>query len=194
MKTLIVGNIEDFNNEIVQYRETKELLSMLGLEPHIPCVLDTQRSYRAAILQHTAELLSCDAVLFLDTWTDSKIARTLRVVAEEGEQKIFHESTILEETDENIIVQAVSSVTGLSLDEIKDDSRKQIKFYARLAIATLCMRYASIPKTQIAALVGRNHATLSHYKKIFPSEMKYNSQFRCLIHKIEKILKQSVSQ
>ena len=193
MKTMIVGNIENFSNERNQYRETREMLQMLGLEPYLPGV-DQERSYKTAILQHTAELLSCDAVLFLDTWSDSKIARTLRLVAEEAEQKIFYESTIFEETDENLIVQAVSSVTGLTLEEIKENSRKQIKFYARLAIATLCMRYASIPKAQIAALIGRNHATLSHYKKIFPSEMKYNSQFRCLIHKAEKLIKQSVSQ
>ena len=61
------------------------------------------------------------------------------------------------------IMQVVSSVTGVSVNDIAGRDRRRDFAYARALLGCLARKYTSLSFETIGAAMGRDHATVMHY-------------------------------
>lgn len=198
MRTYISGRISglDFEDVLIKFRGAVELLENIGLEPVNPLDngLDRNESWENHMIKDIEILLSCDAVLMLDNWVDSRGARIEKVVAEESGKILLFESVIAGDKRLDDIKNAIQSATGMRFEDYTKTGRQRKEYFARMIFINYCREHERMSFFRIAELVNRNHATVIHCTKSYPSELRYNTEFRNLAQRVEKNLSNNVSE
>lgn len=199
MRTYISGKISGLLYEEVEakFQAAEDLLMCLDMEAINPLKNGLERgsSWENHIVRDIEIMLSCDAVLLLEDWVHSKGARIEKTVAEEAGLMIFFESNMVD-TNRQLqhIKDAIQDVTGLKFDEYTTSSRERSAFFARMIIINYCRSTEKMSLHEIARLVHRDHTTVMHCIKTYKDEVKYNSVFREIVRKVDKIMSKSVSE
>lgn len=198
MRTYISGKISGLPFDEVQhkFKQAEELLTLLDMQPVNPLKngLDRDASWENHIVKDVEILLTCDAVLMLDNWIGSRGARIEKTVAEEAGLMILFESNIVDSNKHlQAIKDAIQDVIGLRFEQYITKSRERKAFFARMIFINYCSNNG-MSLHEIARLVKRDHTTIVHCNKTYSDDVKYNSEFREIVRKVEKILFVNVSQ
>lgn len=66
--------------------------------------------------------------------------------------------------------------------------RKRELIFARMSIAHFLREYTPLSTTEIGALVGRDHSTITYYLKTYKDEFRFNGEFRNFAKSIKEEL------
>lgn len=199
MKTYISGKITGLPYEEVQknFNEAEELLIGIGMEPVNPLNngLPCESTWEKHMIRDIEMLMDCDSVLMLSNWFDSKGARIEKYIAEERGMTILFESKIIKNnTSIHRIQDAIHEVMGLRFEEYTTRSRQMCTYFARMIFVNHCRENENMMLPDIARIVCRDHKTMHRYINNFNDELKYNSEFREIVARINNILKSGVLQ
>lgn len=89
---------------------------------------------------------------------------------------------------------AIKEVMGLDFEEFTKSCRKNEYFYARMIFINHCKFYENMHLHKIGSLVNRDHSTVMYSINTYRNEIKYNSDFREIVEKVNKVLNNSVSR
>ncbi len=197
MKTYISGKISglDYEEVKIKFANAAQLLSDIGMEPVSP--LDNGLEYSASwedhLLADIEKLLTCDAILMLHDWTDSRGARIEKTIAEEKGIMILFESNITDtKSNLQIIKDAIQDVTGMRFDQYIAPGKERSAFYARMILIHHCRFVQKMDLPDIARLVNRDHSTVSYSLKSYRREVDYNIAFRKMVRKVNNFVNQCV--
>ena len=198
MKTYISGRISglDYTEVERKFENAEDLITGIGLVPVSPLKngLDRNTTWENHMLKDIEILLTCDAILMLEDWAESRGARIEKTIAEESGKLILFESNIAD-NDKRLreIKDAIQYVTGLRFEDYTQKGRQKDSFFARMILINYCCTIdMSLP--EIANIVRRDRTTVVHCVKIYPDELKYNSQFRDIVRKVDNFMSKSVSE
>ncbi len=86
---------------------------------------------------------------------------------------------------EDPVLNIVSEVMGVSLDQIKSKSRIQTYVTARCLICHFLREYTSLTLSAIGKVIGgRDHSTVIHQLDQFKNLYQYNYEFKLIADKI----------
>jgi hypothetical protein len=198
-KTYISGKttgipIEKINNK---FEVAECYLLSNGMVPVSPLKngLDVSHSKKEHFQKNIDLLLSSDRIFVLDNWIDSKQSMIdIRIAEEHGLPIIFESNSFKNIGKIDELKAAINEVLGLKFDDYITDSRNQKLFTARMIFINHCRNQENMNLQDIAALINRGHATVLHGIKTYKNEIRYNSDFRKKVMKINSILKISVSE
>lgn len=198
MRTYISGRISglDFDDVIKNFKSAYDLLQSVGLQPVNPLDngLSRNETWEKHMIRDIEILLSCDAILMLDDWIDSRGARIEKVIAQEAGLRVLYQSNLsLFSSEFDDIKDAIFKVTGYRYEDYIKKGRCQNQLFARMVFVKYCKDVKGMSFPRIAEFVRRDHSTIMHYCKIYPSELKYNAAFRSIVQNVSKLLNQSVS-
>lgn len=191
-RVYISGTISSESTEKANsvYQNASELLTSMGCIPVIPqeSAHANNTHWESSMPQNIEILCTCDAILMLNSWRESKGAIVEHCIATQKKMPILFE----EEVNKNhkiicAVKAAVEEVTGLSLEEYAISSRKQHLFFARMLFAYHCHKLG-MTLVDIAAQINKDHTAITYYLKRFPSELQYNNQFAAMVHQIDERL------
>lgn len=198
MRVFIAGKISGLDLKEVKERfeGAENLIESIGLEPISPLknginseVLDPH-FYRDVEL-----LLTCNAILLLDNWTESSGARIEKFIAEERGMILMYESIIFSANLRiKMIKDAIEEATGINFDQYTEKSRKRTWYFARMIFVYHCIECGEVTIEDLSKLVNRNVTSIMRYLNNYRFEIKYNSHFRNLAKKVEINLTKYVSQ
>lgn len=194
MKTYISGKITGLSLKEVnkRFEEAEELLRSLNLQAVNPLKNGLKRSekWETHMVRDIEMLMGCECILMLENWIDSKGARIEKCIAEERGMIILNERNL---SEIKAVEDAIFKVMGLRfVDYTKPGERKRDHYYARLIYAKHELKYRSI--NEVAKTINRSVLTLRPYLNLYAKEVKYNSEFRNIVDKIDTILLKGVSQ
>lgn len=196
MKIFIIGQMEGVPGDELQVKfgNAASLLESLSLEAVNP--LDMEIPEGATFAQRVGRLvealLCSDGALMLDNWRQSSECGILRAVARKMQMPVLYEEIELDKESRMIaemVEDAVSQVTGLSLKQFSEKSRCRERCYARMIFVYHCRRL-KMRLVQISRFVRRDHTTMLHYLHKYNDEMEYNKEFCELATKCAQIIKE----
>lgn len=79
---------------------------------------------------------------------------------------------------DNIIMDVVSEVMGVSKDTILSSTRKQNVVAARIIAAKILKELTCMGENEIGDVLDRDNTSVQYYLKVFPSRYEYESRFR----------------
>jgi len=195
MKTIFIsGKTNGLPKDEVlnKFDEVKQMLEFVGYTVFSPVDNNqlTEGSFENDLLHRIKLLLSCNAVYFLDDWTESTESLIEYDIAIRLNKVIFLNENPYKEPRYNLdrIKGAIHTVMGLTFDEyVKHDRRKEF-VYARMLFAHYCFVVENIPLLDIVDLIKRDRATLIYMLKKYDDDVKYNPKFKQLVNNIKNIL------
>ena len=190
-RVYISGKISNEPTERIKENDqtTSELLEAIGCTPVIPIngELSTNTNWEDYMAQNIKMLCTCDAILMLKSWRESKGAAVERCIAIQKKMPILFEDELNRSNQIlSSVKSAVEEVTGLSLQEYATDSRKQNLFFARMLFSYQCHKFG-MKLVDIANYINRDHSAITYYIKRYPSEQKYNNQFALMAQRVNEL-------
>lgn len=185
LRVYISGSTSNAELESVtaKFEEAKELLTELGFEVDYPLLSDADN-----LLLRVAKMQACQYMFFLNDWHSDRMSRIEHNIANELKLITLYEVSIRQTHPLVETVQgAVQEATGLVLSDYACKSRSRQLVYARMLFAHFC-HINKMALTQIALYLQKDHATISWCLKKYDDEVKYNSQFRIMAHKVRDII------
>jgi hypothetical protein len=195
MKTVFIsGKTNGLPNDevLIKFDEAKKMLEFIGYSVLSP--VDNNQPNEGTLEQnllHRIELLlSCNAVYFLDDWTESVESLIEYDISIRLNKVIFVNKNQNKEKRYNLerIKEAIHAVTGLTFDQYTTRSRRKEFVYARMLFAHYCFEVENIPLLEIAGILKRDRATLFYTINKYNDDVKYNPKFRELANNLKKIL------
>lgn len=190
MRVYISGKISglELKEAIQNFSNAELLLASAGMTPVNPIKgVDQEKSWKQHMVRDIELLFSCDAILLLRNWTDSKGARIEKNIACECGMKILYETS-------TNIKEAIYYALGVKYQEYTTESRSRHLLYARMIHANFLFCHEQMKKSDISEIVKRNRSTINYYLDKHPDEIKYNIEYKHVCEKVESFLSNTVSQ
>lgn len=194
MKVYISGQISGLDPFEAESRfdKAEEFLQGIGIDVVNPW--DNGLPEESTWIQHLCkdlELLNeCSHIYMLDGWQLSRGACIEYDFAIRTGKTVLFESGIIR--NHGIILRienAIHEVTGLTLREYSERSRKRDEFFARMLFVYHCRR-EKMKLVDIARYVNRDQSSMLHVLNKYNDEVKYNPFFRDIAERVNNILKQ----
>jgi hypothetical protein len=128
-------------------------------------------------------LIGCRYVYMLSDWECSSLATLEKNIADVTGKCIIYQSP----PDFSDLKQAILSVTGVPFSDISGGSRRRERVDARMIFVHHCL-IGGATVGQLAAMLNRDHSTITYYSDKYDDHMVYNSAFRDIAGKIENEL------
>lgn len=194
MKVYISGQIsglEPFEAKS-RFDKAEEFLQGIGIDVVNPW--DNGLPEESTWIQHLCKdlemLHECSHIYMMDGWQLSKGACIEYDFAVRTGKTVLFESGIVR--NRGIILRienAIHEVTGLTLREYSERSRKRDEFFARMLFVYHCRR-EKMKLVDIARYVNRDQSSMLHILNKYNDEVKYNPFFRDIAERVNNILKQ----
>ena len=193
MKVYISGQISGLDPFEAESRfdKAEEFLQGIGIDVVNPW--DNGLPEESTWIQHLCkdlELLNeCSHIYMLDGWQLSRGACIEYDFAIRTGKTVLFESGIIR--NRGIILRienAIHEVTGLTLREYSERSRKRDEFFARMLFVYHCRR-EKMRLVDIARHVNRDQSSMLHVLNKYNDEVKYNPFFRDMAERVNNILK-----
>jgi len=183
MKIYISGKISGlpFDEVKAKFERAERKLARLGYEPVNPLNngLTVDDSWAAHMVKDIETLFTCEGILLLEDWQQSKGARIEKNIAEEMGFKILHELTLSGSVDFlTRIKNAVLTATGLEFEEYITSNQKFGCYNARVLFAKQAKRILN--DKEIGHLLNRHRTTVIAMLKNYDNEIRYNYCFKRL--------------
>lgn len=200
MKIFIIGKQIGLKPQDVRekFLNAASLLESLNLEPVVPSFTDDPESgtFAQRLGQEVETLAGCDGVLMLDNWRQSKKADIERTIARKLGKPVMYQDIVSDNANRKIaelVEDAVSQVTGLTIEEFSGKSRCRERCYARMLFVYHCRKF-KMRLVAISRYVHRDHTTMLHYLKKYNDEIVYNREFGELANKCAQIIKEKENE
>lgn len=201
MKTYISGKISGLPSEEAKkkFKQAESYLQGLGHDVVNPFELrlGVDAPWESHMLFDLKLLFECDSIYMLDNWIESKGAMIEKHIADVRGMKVLFQKK--EESEKYLAITifkikgAIQEVMGLKFEEYTTEVRCRDSFFARMIFTYHC-RKTGMKLKEIARYIHRDHTTMLHYLNKYDDEVKYNPTFRAIAIRINKILKQPISQ
>jgi hypothetical protein len=176
---------------INKFNEAKKILESNGYVVLSPINNNKQNegTLEQNLLYRMELLLSCNAIYFLDNWTESTESLIEYDMAVRLNKVIFVNKDQNKEQRYNLekLKEAIHAITGLTFEEYTARSRKKEFVFARMLFAHYCFVVENIPILEIAGILKRDRATLIYMLNKYNDDVKYNPKFRELVNNIKKV-------
>ena len=197
MRVYISGRITGLDMEDVKnnFRRGAEEVVGMGFEPVSPLEngLPQAASWREHMLKDISILMGCEAIYMLSNWRNSVGARIEKHIADEMRLKCFYQpAATIGVGYIDLIKQALKEATGLGFEEYISKSRRREFLFPRMVFVEQMRRVSGANDLNIAKMINRDHSTLSHYRKLYPDELKFNSEFRRIATAVENFINENV--
>lgn len=186
-----ISGLDPFEAES-RFDKAEEFLQGIGIDVVNPW--DNGLPEESTWIQHLCkdlELLNeCSHIYMLDGWQLSRGACIEYDFAIRTGKTVLFESGIIR--NRGIILRienAIHEVTGLTLREYSERSRKRDEFFARMLFVYHCRR-EKMKLVDIARYVNRDQSSMLHVLNKYNDEVKYNPFFRDIAERVNNILKQ----
>lgn len=197
MKVYISGKISGLPYQDVKekFERVERLIQKIGLSCVNP--LNNGLSENHTWAEHMAIdiklLLTCDAIILLNNWEDSMGARIEHYVAKEKGLAIWHESYL---NGTRVVVpyaiRAVQATTGVTIEQIASQSRKQDVVFARMIFAKLCSPF--MRNVEIGEVINRARVSILHSLNTVENDMKYIPILKKKYEEAEYIMNEHLAQ
>lgn len=193
MKVYISGRITGLPIDVVRekFGDAEELLQDIGFIPVNPLEngLDHTHTWSQHMVRDIEMLMSCDIILMLDNWRDSKGARIEYNIAQEMGKKILFEASLVGDSEIHVskIQCAVFEATGLKIKDYSSKSRRREAFYARMLFIHHAKRLG-INMNTISQLTSRDRSTVIYHLKKYHTDYRYDNTFRVLAERVSEII------
>lgn len=163
------------------YLERFDLVGVLPTENGLPF----EESWGNHLKADLAVIDGCDAVLMLQNWNLSRGARIEHEYSIGTRKVIFYQSKV----DGDLIladkiISTVCRVSGITVDQLRSETRTQRLANARLVVIGLTLRLTELRHSQIAALIHRDHSTVTTRRDSFSDLYRFNKEFRRLVDSV----------
>ena len=194
MKVYISGQISGLGPFEAKSRfdKAEEFLQGIGIDVVNPW--DNGLPEESTWIQHLCKdlemLHECSHIYMLDGWQLSRGACIEYDFAIRTGKTVLFESGIVR--NRGIILRiesAIHEVTGLTLREYSERSRKRDEFFARMLFVYHCRR-EKMKLVDIARYVNRDQSSMLHVLNKYNDEVKYNPFFSDIAERVNNILKQ----
>jgi len=118
-------------------------------------------------------LKNCDSVFMLRGWEKDKRCLLEKIYAEYLNKEIYYEDNEVI----NSILSKVLYVFNISYDELVSTDRHSSYVYARVLFTIACRKYGYSLRT-IGGIIKRDHASLSHYIKLYNEDVALGAEYR----------------
>lgn len=199
MRVYISGKITGLNYSKVEgyFSGAEAFLLSMGHEPINPLNNGLLRTstWERHMVKDIELLMTCEAIFLLGNWVFSKGARIEKYIADEMGLKVMYQTGDFT-TDSRIldVKRAIRVVTGLDFKDYVGESREKVLLFPRLIFCKHVKDMVEMPDKELAKLVNRSRSMVIQYIKNYPSEYKYNKEFRHIATNVENVLIESVSQ
>ena len=144
-----------------------------------------------------ALIQKCQGLYLLKGWQQSPLACIERHIAIGTGKIILFQST---EERKNArdqqkqiislrIQEAIHEATGMTIEQYRIHSRKEELVFARMIYAHLAKKFGLHPD-DTAEELAFSSSIIYHYLKIYADEVRFNSEFRIMAERVDKILTQ----
>lgn len=200
MKIYISGKIGDLPYSEVRekFNSAEDLLKEQGYFVTNPLKngLSPDASWEHRMIKDIKLLMPCDAIYLLENWMDSKGARIEKSIAENMGKTIIFQTRYKIDRKEKAKIEmilfrvesAIQEVTGMSLREYATSSRKRENYFVRLIYIWQCHTRGIKDRSFIGRRLNKDHTTPLRGLTKYPEELKYNSEFRELVGRVEAVL------
>lgn len=192
MRVYISGQITGLEPQEAQERfeGAEYLLENIGLTPINPLKngLPFNSSWEEHLVKDIEMLMSCNAIMLLGNWGNSKGARIEKQIAEEMGLKVLHEEVLNEVQLVDRLKIAISEVTGIPYERYTHKNRYREGYYCRLIFAHHCLFKDKMTPDEVAVLINRSNQDARRYRKVYYQEYTYNKAFRVWAKGVEDSL------
>ena len=150
---------------------------------------DCELIYTARLTSHDVDptclfpiLKNCDAIFMLRGWEKEKKCLLEKIYAEYLGKEIYYED------DEviNSVLSKILYVFNISYDELVSTNRHSSYVYARVLFTIVCRKHGYSLRT-IGSVIKRDHASLSHYIKLYNEDVALGAEYRNYRERFEAI-------
>ena len=192
MKVYISGQISGLDPFEAESRfdKAEEFLQGIGIDVVNPW--DNGLPEESTWIQHLCKdlemLHECSHIYMMDGWQLSRGACIEYDFAIRTGKTVLFESGIIR--NRGIILRienAIHEVTGLTLREYSERSRKRDEFFARMLFVYHCRR-EKMKLVDIARYVNRDQSSMLHVLNKYNDEVKYNPFFRDMADRVSLLI------
>ena len=192
MKVYISGQISGLDPFEAESRfdKAEEFLQGIGIDVVNPW--DNGLPEESTWIQHLCKdlemLHECSHIYMMDGWQLSRGACIEYDFAIRTGKTVLFESGIVR--NRGIILRienAIHEVTGLTLREYSERSRKRDAFFARMLFVYHCRR-EKMKLVDIARYVNRDQSSMLHVLNKYNDEVKYNPFFRDIANRVSLLI------
>lgn len=186
-RVYVSGKITDNDLWRAEFETAREYLGTFGLVGVIPSEngLPATSQWGEHLKADLAIIDGCDAVLMLQNWKLSRGARIEHEYAIGTQKIVFYQSKAdgdLVLTDK--IINTVCRVQGITVEQMRSENRSQPLAAARLVVIGLACKATELRHSQIAALINRDHSTVTTRRDSFSYLYRFNKEFRRLVDSV----------